>query len=121
MKHVMISLLGALAFAAAAQAAGPQATPATDTPAQVAPAADTALATQDADAAPAAPDEAKVPDLNDRTCLRETGTNIRSRSTSSKDRKCIGANGRAYTREDLQHTGEVDIADALRKLDPSIH
>lgn len=112
MKRIMISLLGALAFAAVAQAAGPQPAPA--------PAADGALATQDANAAPAAQDEAKTPDLNDRTCLRDTGTNIRSRSASRKDGKCIGANGRAYTREDLQHTGEVDIADALRKLDPSI-
>lgn len=121
MKRVMISLLGALAFVSVAQASEPQATPATDTPGQVAPAADTALATQDAATAPAAQDETKRPDLNDRTCLRETGTNIRSRSTSSRDRKCIGANGRAYTRDDLQGTGEVDIADALRKLDPSIH
>jgi hypothetical protein len=110
MKRVMISLLGALAFAAAAQASEPQVVQPSAT-------ADTAAATQD---------EAK-PDVNDRNCLRHTGTHISSgtqvssRVDSRKDRKCTGANGRAYTREDLQRTGEVDIADALRKLDPSIH
>ena len=111
MKHVMISLLGALAFVAAVQASEPQVVQPSAT-------ADTAAATQD---------EAKKPDVNERNCLRHTGTHISSgtqvssRVDSRKDRKCTGANGRAYTREDLQRTGEVDIADALRKLDPSIH
>lgn len=109
MKRVMISLLGALAFAAAAQAAEPLAMPATQA-AQVAPAADIA---------PAA-DEAKKPDVNDRTCLRHTGTRIATQADSRVQRKCSGAIGSAYTRDDLQRTGEVDIADALRKLDPSI-
>lgn len=108
MKRVMISLLGALAFAAAAQASEPQV-------AQPSATADTAAATQD---------EAKKPDVNERNCLRHTGTHIGtqvgSRTDTRKERKCIGMNGRAYTREDLERTGEVDIADALRKLDPSI-
>ena len=100
MKRAMIGLLGTLAFAAAAQTAQPQA-PATGT-------------------APAAQQDAvKKPELNDRHCLRDTGTRIRS--TSRKDRQCTGAMGSAYTRDDLHRTGEVDIADALRKLDPSIH
>jgi hypothetical protein len=111
MKRVMISLLGALAFAAAAQTSEPQV-------AQPSATAETAAATQD---------EAKKPDVNERNCLRQTGTRISSgtqvssRADGHKDRKCTGANGRAYTREDLERTGEVDIADALRKLDPSIH
>src|SRR5688572_5944187 len=110
MKRVMISLLGALAFAAAAQASEPQV-------AQPSATADTAAAAQD---------EAKKPDVNDRNCLRHTGTHINSgtqvssRADGPTDRKCIGANGRVYTREDLERTGEIDIADALRKLDPSI-
>jgi hypothetical protein len=101
MKRLMISLFGALAFAAVAQAAEPQANPV----------ADTTQVTQD---------EAKKPDLDDRYCLRQTGTRIGSRNTSSKDQKCTGAMGRSYTREDLERTGDVNIADALRKLDPAI-
>lgn len=34
---------------------------------------------------------------------------------------CVSASGRAYSRSDLERTGEVDIADALRKRDPAIH
>lgn len=113
MKRMMISLLGALAFAAVAQAAEPQTAPSADT----APAMDTALAADTVTAA----GEAKKPGLDDRNCLRDTGTRISSRTANHKDRKCTGANGRSYSRNDLQHTGEVDIADALRKLDPSIH
>lgn len=105
--RLMLCLLGALTVAGAAQAAGPQAAQ------SQAPAAD---------AAPAAQSDAKKPDLNDRNCLRYTGTRISNRTDSKKQRSCNnGAFGRAYTREDLDRTGELNIADALRKLDPSVH
>lgn len=59
----------------------------------------------------------------DRFCLRETGSRIpvvrRLDTQRSRDR-CLTSNGRVYTREDLDSTGRVDIADALRALDPSI-
>jgi hypothetical protein len=32
----------------------------------------------------------------------------------------MGDPGRTYTREDIEHTGAIDVADALQKLDPSI-
>jgi hypothetical protein len=111
MKQVMTSLVAALAFAAAAQAAEPQAMPATDAPVQAAPAADAAPATQD---------ETKKPEVNDRSCLRHTGTRIATRTDSQAQRRCTNAIGSAYTREDLERTGDVNIADALRKLDPAI-
>ena len=68
----------------------------------------------------------------DRHCLRQTGSRIvaranttRARAASNRDasqgRQCVAANGRVYSREDLERTGEVDIVDALRKLDPSIY
>lgn len=101
MKRLMISLLGALAFTAAAQTVPPQTTPAADAPA-------------------AAQTDAKKPEINDAYCLRNTGTRITSRANNRKTNTC-GAIGRSYTREDLQRTGEINIADALRKLDPSIH
>lgn len=60
-------------------------------------------------------------------CLRSTGSRIppRVRADDAGDAKasrpaCVPANGRVYTREDLRSTGEVDIADALRRLDPAI-
>lgn len=67
----------------------------------------------------------------DRHCLRETGSRIvaRSNTTSvraaraadaSTGKRCVAANGRVYSRDDLDRTGEIDIADALRKLDPAI-
>jgi hypothetical protein len=59
----------------------------------------------------------------DRYCLRETGTRIaavrRADTRAARDR-CVASNGRVYSREDLDSTGRVDIADALRALDPSI-
>ena len=55
-----------------------------------------------------------------RYCLRQTGTRIDLRRHDGPERACIAANGRVYTREDLERTGEVDIAEALRKLDPAI-
>lgn len=57
-------------------------------------------------------------------CLRETGSQITTRYNSrreERDKQCVSAHGRAYSREDIDRTGETDIADALRKLDPSIH
>jgi hypothetical protein len=105
MKTLTISL-GALLVAASAQAAQPQPAP----------------ATQPAAEAGVPQDEARKQDINDHLCLRHTGTRISQRSDTRKQRTCSnGAIGRAYTREDMQRTGEVDIADALRKLDPSIH
>jgi len=106
MKRLMISLLGALAFTAAAQTMPPQTTAAADAP----------TATQA---------DAKKPEINDAYCLRHTGTRILSRTDSGKTGKARTCNtsaiGRAYTREDLDRTGEINIADALRKLDPAIH
>lgn len=59
----------------------------------------------------------------DRYCLRYTGTRIdlrRHDRTSGFEQGCVASGGRVYTREDLERTGEVDIANALRKLDPAI-
>lgn len=109
-KITLIGMLGALVFTAAAQAAEPQAARASDTP-----------AAQQA--------EAKKPPVSDAHCLRHTGSRITHRADSRnaraddrKGRTCSnGTIGRAYTREDLDRTGRIDIADALRALDPSIH
>jgi len=114
MKRLMISLLGALAFAAAAQAAEPQAAePQAAQSQEIASSANTMPGTQDA---------TQTPDVNDRYCLRHTGTRIRHTADTRRSDRCHQMqNGRAYTREDINLTGEIDIAAALRKLDPSIH
>lgn len=54
----------------------------------------------------------------DRNCMRYTGTRILPRNKPAK--QCIPRHGSVYTREDLDRTGEVDIGQALRKLDTSI-
>ena len=57
----------------------------------------------------------------DRWCLRDTGTHIRTRAKADAHRRCASvAAGRVFTQDDLRATGEIDIADALRRLDPSI-
>lgn len=63
--------------------------------------------------------------IADRYCLRATGSRIVARDSRTEkvkdfDQRCLAANGRVYTREDIERTGEVDLAKALRKLDPSI-
>jgi hypothetical protein len=64
------------------------------------------------------------PKSEDRHCLRSTGSrivasqNLRAEK-EKKPQRCANAFGRAYTAEDLDRTGHIDIADALRSLDPS--
>lgn len=53
----------------------------------------------------------------ERHCLRETGTRIRLRG---ERRACAPFAGRVWTRDDLDRTGDVDVASALRRLDVSI-
>lgn len=74
-------------------------------------------------------DPAATPEV-DRDCLRQTGSRIIARDNvprsarARNDRlsqRCVAASGRVYSREDIERTGEVDIADALRKLDPAIY
>ena len=55
----------------------------------------------------------------DRNCLRHTGTRIAARHRSGEE--CVAAIGRSHTRDDLDRTGEVDMAEALRKLDPAVN
>ncbi len=57
--------------------------------------------------------------LDDRNCLRETGSHIRQHKDKHKN-QCVDATGRSYSREDIDRTGTTDLADALRRLDPSV-
>lgn len=68
----------------------------------------------------------------DRNCVRYTGSHIKAprndrRSSDELEkvdgldrRDCVSANGRVYSRSDLERTGAIDVADALRRLDPAI-
>jgi hypothetical protein len=47
-------------------------------------------------------------------CLRHTGSRIR------KSGECLALPGRAYSGDDLKLTGEINPADALSRLDPSL-
>jgi hypothetical protein len=70
---------------------------------------------------------AQASDRNDPNCLRETGSRItavenqRAARAGKPADKCANATGRAYDRDDIDRTGAIDAADALRKLDTSIH
>lgn len=57
-------------------------------------------------------------------CLQQTGSRItasQNRLVAPADRKCAPVTGHAYSRRDLERTGELTLADALRRLDPTIH
>lgn len=49
-------------------------------------------------------------------CLRQTGSRVAARGK----RGCAGY-GRSYERTELQRTGETDLGQALRKLDPRLN
>ncbi|HVI58489.1 MAG TPA: hypothetical protein VM619_06385 [Luteimonas sp.] len=71
--------------------------------------------------------QASDADHKDPNCLRETGSrltavqNQRAARAGKPADKCANAIGRAYDREDIDRTGAIDVRDALRKLDTSIH
>lgn len=60
-----------------------------------------------------------------RTCMRSTGSrvvaaqNMRAEK-EGKPQRCATGFGRVYTSDDLDRTGHINIADALRSLDTSI-
>ncbi|NZA27585.1 hypothetical protein H0E84_14490 [Luteimonas sp. SJ-92] len=59
----------------------------------------------------------------ERYCITETGSRVvasRNARNKSEREACVAAGGRVYTRAELESTGSVDLADALRRLDPSI-
>lgn len=67
--------------------------------------------------------EGRDGEFADRLCLRQTGSRIveaRNLRTRNGNKECVSRNGRVYTRADINQTGAVDLADALRRLDPSI-
>ena len=118
-SHLMAGLLGATvlglaAFTASAQAVG---TASLDPDAQVQVVTDTVDARSDAVAPTAAQVDLAAQRDADRNCLRYTGTRIVARSRPARD--CVAQHGNVYTRDDLDRTGEVDMARALRKLDTS--
>lgn len=102
-RFLFASLLCGLAFAAAAQDPASNAEPS------------------------AAEQRAQAEDkaLDDRNCLRETGsriaTRIKPRTDKRDQRACVAAPGRSYSAEDLRSTGHSDLSDALRALDPAVN
>jgi hypothetical protein len=58
----------------------------------------------------------------DHYCLRHTGSHLHAITNVHNKRavECANAPGRVYTREDIDRTGDITTADALRHLDPSI-
>lgn len=67
-------------------------------------------------------------------CLQQTGSRIVAAENAHTDRRqtrgpsrantsrkgCAAGPGRVYTREDIERTGAIDMADALRQLDPAM-
>ncbi|QSX76473.1 hypothetical protein HIV01_008375 [Lysobacter arenosi] len=114
---LIAACLLASSFAVSAQSA--PATQAT-APAQ----ADTQLAAQadfgQADATASNVPGDKLAEQAPYNCLQYTGSRIRTADRKTGKPACAQGPGRSYGRDDLDRTGQVDIADALRRLDPSI-
>ena len=92
----------------------------TDAQAQVQVASTQADAAVAADAQVAAnTDAANAKRTSNVGCVKDTGTNIRPRDPKTGKALCIGP-GRSYSREQIDRTGQTDLADALRRLDPSV-
>jgi hypothetical protein len=53
----------------------------------------------------------------DRMCIKDTGTRIKR---PEGDKSCVMQPGRTYSQRELEDTGRIDVADALRALDPSL-
>lgn len=107
MRQTALTALLALACAGAAQAQTP-APDATPTPAT------TAVQTPPVEGPQIA-----------NTCLQSTGSRIteaqnRRAVREGRAARCANAPGRSYSAEDLQRTGQVSLADALRSLDTGI-
>jgi hypothetical protein len=69
-------------------------------------------------------------DVRDHNCLRETGSLIRTSQNQRAMRRArlqkeltvelkCSEYGRAYTQDDIRRTGAVNLADAIRQLDPA--
>ena len=52
---------------------------------------------------------------DDRRCIRATGTRLAARDEDG----CTALPGESYDRDDIDRTGAVDTADAIRRLSPS--
>lgn len=60
-----------------------------------------------------------------RNCMRNTGSRIVAAENmraekQGKPQRCANAAGRVYSSDDLERTGHINIADALRSLDTSM-
>ena len=55
----------------------------------------------------------------DRNCLRHTGSRVLH--AQGNGRKCAIGHGRAFTSEDLDGAGGLDLGSALRSLHPGIY
>lgn len=63
--------------------------------------------------------------LSARNCMRHTGSRIVAAENmraekQGKPQRCANGSGRVYSSDDLERTGHINIADALRSLDTSI-
>lgn len=120
----MTRMLAALLFAVASGAVAAQTVSVTNEAGQT----ETVRAepsTAPAEPAPRDQDAAASADAVATTCLRSTGSRIvavrnQRAQREGKPQQCANAAGRVYTREDLDRSGYLDIADALRALDTSI-
>ncbi len=86
--------------------------------------AETTAATEAAQSDPVTAEPAKPQTA--RTCLTMTGSrvtanrNLRAVREGRAERECANGTGRAYSNDDIERTGQINIADALRTLDTGI-
>ena len=83
------------------------------------------MATESGDTETVQTTEAAATSQPARTCLRSTGSRVVTAQNlkaekEGKPQRCANSAGRVYTSEDLDRSGHMNIAEALRSLDTSI-
>ena len=66
--------------------------------------------------ASAAAGSIKSASLAEQHCVRDTGSHIKR----ADDKPCSNQPGTSHSSQELEDTGRIDTADALRQLDPRI-
>jgi hypothetical protein len=118
MKRLMFAaLLSAFAFAATAQTTAAQLDAQVGAKASIAAVAEADVQADARRAAQTGQTDPTGKHRHDPNCLRHTGSRLQPRGKDG----CIGGAGRSYSRDDLDRTGEVDVGEALRKLDPRLY
>lgn len=110
---VLFAMCGSAALAAPAFAQTSQ--PNAPTPQAATPATHSSSTKSENSGKSRKPDAKRSPLYGTRMCVRDTGSLI-----PAPPGQCLPVNGNSYSQRDLRMTGQINTAQALQMLDPSV-